>query len=128
MVLDKRQVVKDWTKLVDKIKLYDWEVMLMRIACIVILIAAFLLAVTLAGGEELNDLGRTSQDAIRPDRVNVLDKDGDIIYYFEQDRILPSRTIIYNDDGDEVGVIQPDPIRPGEVLYKGTNSFRRFND
>ena len=101
----------------------------MRVACIVGFILLLLLAIVLsANGKELKELGRTSQDIIRPGRINILNKDGDIIYYIEQDRIRPTRLIIYDDHGSEVGTIQPDPIRPGGRLFKGTSHFRRFND
>jgi hypothetical protein len=120
------RVVKVWTKLVEKINIYNWEVIIVRVVIVTVIVLALL--VVIAMGEELRDFGRTSQDVIRPNRTNVLDKDGDIVYYIERDRMDTRRSIIYNDKGKEVGVIEPDRIRPGGSIIRGTSHFRRFND
>lgn len=98
----------------------------MRVAIVTVIVLALL--VVIAMGEELKDFGRTSQDVMRLDRTNVINKDGDVVFYIEQDRMDLRRSIIYNDKGKEVGVIEPDRIRPGGSIIRGTSHFRRFND
>ncbi len=120
--MESKQVVKLWTKLVETLQ--REETIVMRIIIIGIFMFMFFFAVTHGTGGELHDLGRTSQDATRPDRINILNKDGDIIWYIEMDRLNKNRAIIYNEKGKERGVIQPDPIRPPQNIIL----FRRFND